>query len=284
MARVSPLVALDPPHRHFRSARHASVSAGTELAPAVDDERERRRHKPTRIRRQCGSPRDAHRASSSSSDPIRREPRHGTTGGRVTGYRVGVTARSWRSRASRPPSASPAQPPRRTALLGAAAGGARRQSPAERRESGPPYRLAATTRAVRLEGSRRSIRFVPGIGTTSPPWASSHDSASCRRVTPQSPASQRASRRGARLRSGCSPRKRGSRWRRSSCVSPSVVSTAPVGNPRPSGLTAPGRSPARGRAPGGSGASTRPTACAAGVSTRGRETCRPPTDRPASTP
>jgi hypothetical protein len=29
MARVSPVVSLDPPHRHFRSARHASVSAGT---------------------------------------------------------------------------------------------------------------------------------------------------------------------------------------------------------------------------------------------------------------
>jgi hypothetical protein len=34
--RVSPVVSLDPPHRHFRSARHASVSAGTELAPALD--------------------------------------------------------------------------------------------------------------------------------------------------------------------------------------------------------------------------------------------------------
>jgi hypothetical protein len=38
MARVSPSVSLDPPHRHFRSARHASVSAGTELAPAVDED------------------------------------------------------------------------------------------------------------------------------------------------------------------------------------------------------------------------------------------------------
>jgi hypothetical protein len=38
MARVSPVVSLDPPHRHFRSARRASVSAGTELAPAVDEE------------------------------------------------------------------------------------------------------------------------------------------------------------------------------------------------------------------------------------------------------
>ena len=43
----------------------------------------------SRIRRQCGGTRDARRASSSSSDPIRREPRHGTTGGRVSGYRVG---------------------------------------------------------------------------------------------------------------------------------------------------------------------------------------------------
>src|SRR5688500_3443756 len=40
MARVSPVVSLDPPHRHFRSPRHASVSAGTELAPAVDDQQE----------------------------------------------------------------------------------------------------------------------------------------------------------------------------------------------------------------------------------------------------
>src|SRR5687768_18282180 len=39
IARVPPVVSLDPPHRHFRSARHASVSAGTELAPALDERR-----------------------------------------------------------------------------------------------------------------------------------------------------------------------------------------------------------------------------------------------------
>ena len=113
-----------------------------------------------------------------------------------------VTARSWRLRASRPVSASPAQPPRRTALLGAAAGGARRQSPAR----APRVRAAVPARGddpelCGSEGSRRSIRFVPGIGTTSPSWASSRNSASCRRVTPQSPASQRTSPR----EPGCAP-------------------------------------------------------------------------------
>jgi len=156
-----------------------------------------------------------------------------------------VTARSWRSRASRPPSASPAQPPRRTALLGAAAGGARRQSPAR----APRVRAAVPARGDDPElcgpqGSRRSIRFVPGNRDH---VAVLGQQPQQRELPARDPAvagqpAHLATR--ARLRSGCSPWKRGSRWRRSSCVSPSVVSTAPVGNRRPSALTAPGRSPA----------------------------------------
>ena len=73
----------------------------------------------------------------------------------------------------------------------------------------------SSTSAAPMFSSRCERRFVPGIGTTSSPWASTQASASWPACTPFSAASSSTSRTSSRLRSKFSPWKRGE-WRRKS--------------------------------------------------------------------
>lgn len=85
--------------------------------------------------------------------------------------------------------------------------------------------------------SRYLTLFVPGMGTTSSPWASSQASASCPGVTPLRPATPLSASASARFLAKFSPWKRGcAAARKSPSGISAVLEKRPARMPRPRGL------------------------------------------------